>query len=376
MPVHNDYCRAGVPSPNDPNIFCSGGYDNMINVLDLRSQEITMSFDHGYPVESLAIFPSMTLIISTGGPIVKIWDMHNRRLLTSLSHHTKTVTSVCFSDGNSKILTAGLDKRVNIFGTVDYQKIGSVEFDSPILSMDLSANDQTIAVGMAGGFMSIRQRQEHILKEITEDQKMKYTPVERPGEEKAMFVKKAGKPRLIPMYDPERRGDAVKMKFDDQTVHKTKVYENRYNKLFRKFEFNKVLTMALSYNIRRKRPEVLVAVLQELIRRRVIERTLVGRKESEVCSLLRFLGRHFADLNWQPILVTVLDLMVELYAVRVQASEPINRLFRLINQKLNQELKLIGECNKCLGMIESLTSRSAQLPKVRLPTVSEMATDE
>lgn len=68
--------------------------------------------------------------------------------------------------------------------------------------------------------------------------------------------------------------------------------------------------------------------------------------------------------------------MVELYAVRVQASEPINRLFRLINQKLNQELKLIGECNKCLGMIESLTSRSAQLPKVRLPTVSEMATDE
>ena len=90
--------------------------------------------------------------------------MHNRRLLTSLSHHTKTVTSVCFSDGNSKILTAGLDKRVNIFGTVDYQKIGSVEFDSPILSMDLSANDQTIAVGMAGGFMSIRQRQEHILK--------------------------------------------------------------------------------------------------------------------------------------------------------------------------------------------------------------------
>ena len=123
-----------------------------------------MSFDHGYPVESLAIFPSMTLIISTGGPIVKIWDMHNRRLLTSLSHHTKTVTSVCFSDGNSKILTAGLDKRVNIFGTVDYQKIGSVEFDSPILSMDLSANDQTIAVGMAGGFMSIRQRQEHILK--------------------------------------------------------------------------------------------------------------------------------------------------------------------------------------------------------------------
>ena len=57
---------------------------------------------------------------------------------------------------------------------------------------------------------------------------------------------------------------------------------------------------------RRKRPEVLVAVLQELIRRKVIERTLIGRKESEVCSLLRFMMRHFADLNWQPVLIKVL----------------------------------------------------------------------
>jgi len=74
-----------------------------------------MSFDHGYPVESLALFPSMSLIISVGGPIVKIWDVYQRRILTSLSHHTKTVTSVCFSDGNSKILTGGLDKRDAVF---------------------------------------------------------------------------------------------------------------------------------------------------------------------------------------------------------------------------------------------------------------------
>ena len=66
MPVHSDYCRAGATAPNDPNIFCSGGYDNNIHVLDLRAQEITMSFDHGAPVESIAIFPSMSLIVSSG----------------------------------------------------------------------------------------------------------------------------------------------------------------------------------------------------------------------------------------------------------------------------------------------------------------------
>ena len=51
MPVHSDYIRAGENAPNDPNIFCSGGYDHQINVLDMRSSEITMSFNHGAPGE-------------------------------------------------------------------------------------------------------------------------------------------------------------------------------------------------------------------------------------------------------------------------------------------------------------------------------------
>ena len=123
-----DYCRAGETAPNDPNIFCSGGYDNMVNVLDLRSQEITMSFNHGAPVESICLFPSMSLIVSSGkflqilvaatrmtifdmflgGPTIKVWDCYQRKLLTQLSNHTKTVTSVCLSHDNTKIISAGL----------------------------------------------------------------------------------------------------------------------------------------------------------------------------------------------------------------------------------------------------------------------------
>ena len=40
MAVHNDYCRAGATAHNDPNVFLSGGYDNTVNLLDLRSQEV------------------------------------------------------------------------------------------------------------------------------------------------------------------------------------------------------------------------------------------------------------------------------------------------------------------------------------------------
>ena len=37
---------------------------------------------------------------------------------------------------------------------------------------------------------------------------------------------------------------------DGQTSHKRRNYEKKYNKLFRKFEYDKVMSMSLSTNIR------------------------------------------------------------------------------------------------------------------------------
>ena len=62
-------------------------------------------------------------------------------------------------------------------------------------------------------------------------------------------------------------GRESQMSLDGETVQVRRKYETKYNRLFRKFEYNKVLTMALSTNIRKSRPKVLVAVLQELARR-------------------------------------------------------------------------------------------------------------
>ena len=62
----------------------------------------------------------------------------------------------------------------------------------------------------------------------------------------------------------------------------------------------------------------MVAVLQELIRRKCIDKVLTGRKETEVCSLLRFIGRNFADMNWQPVLIEVLGILIENYQDRIR----------------------------------------------------------
>jgi len=341
MPVHSDYIRAGESAPNDPNIFCSGGYDNQINVLDMRSSEITMSFNHGAPVESLALFPSMSLIVSTGGTLIKVWDCYQRKLLTSLSSHTKTVTSCRLNHDHTKIITAGLDKRVNVFNALDFSQCASFESDSPVLSLALSNQDETLALGMAGGFVSVAQRSPIHTKNVDLYEKEEWKQYGNKDKVMKPFMGKTNLP------------------VDGEATQQRKKHENKYNKLFRKFEYNKALTMALAPQIRKNRPKVLVAVLSELSRRQVLKQVCAGRQESEVCSLLRFIGRHFADSNWQPILLEVMAILIDIYSPRIGKSEQLNRIFKLLNSRLSQELKVVGECFKCLGMINSLVSRSA-----------------
>ena len=89
-----------------------------------------------------------------------------------------------------------------------------------------------------------------LFREVDDDVKEQYNAVHRKNESEPVFIKKPGKQPVKKMFQPDRTGAAAEMKFDNETEHKTKVYENRYNKLFRKFEYNKVLTMTLAYNIR------------------------------------------------------------------------------------------------------------------------------
>ena len=75
---------------------------------------------------------------------------------------------------------------------------------------------------------------------------------------KAKFNQFEDKKKILRSYF----GGANLITVDGETEQKRKKHENKYNRLFRKFEYNKALTMALSSDIRKKRPKVLVAVLQ------------------------------------------------------------------------------------------------------------------
>lgn len=100
--AHNDSirCIAADPSPQQPNDifrFCTGSYDNYVKIWEFNSTNSThhcvQKLLHGHPIEAMTYFPRGTLLVTAGGPEVKIWDTSGGGcLLHSIQAHMKTVT--------------------------------------------------------------------------------------------------------------------------------------------------------------------------------------------------------------------------------------------------------------------------------------------
>lgn len=55
---HTDYIRAAAVSPVNAETWASGGYDHVVKLWDVRSNECVMTLDHGFPVEDVTFFTS------------------------------------------------------------------------------------------------------------------------------------------------------------------------------------------------------------------------------------------------------------------------------------------------------------------------------
>mgnify|MGYP006445246557 CR=1 FL=1 len=89
-------------------------------------------------------------------------------------------------------------------------------------------------------------RELSFLRNVPEGEKHLYKELEQGGS----FHKKPNAEAPF-TYKVEKKDDGQDpVKLDNETTHKRKAHENRYNKLFRQFEYKKVLSMGLGYNIR------------------------------------------------------------------------------------------------------------------------------
>lgn len=140
---HTDYVRTGQFSTCNPNLVLTGSYDSTVRLFDSRTGECEMtmggSSSSSGPVEQVLMYPSGTAVVSSAGPIIRIWDIiAGGRCLRAISNHQKTVTALTFNSDASRLLTGGLDHMVKVYDVSTYNVLHTMRYPAPILCLAIS----------------------------------------------------------------------------------------------------------------------------------------------------------------------------------------------------------------------------------------------
>ncbi|XP_033120672.1 U3 small nucleolar RNA-associated protein 15 homolog [Anneissia japonica] len=340
---HSDYVRCGCINPASKDVIVSGSYDHTVKLFDLRSKSSILSVDHGQPVESVLMFPGGGIFLSAGGNYVKVWDaLAGGRLLATISDHHKTITCMCFSAKYDRLLTGSLDRHVKVHDVTTYKTVAGVTFSSPILSVGISADDQTLAVGMADGLLSIKHRKQ--VEKRKEKAKSKRTG---PGSSYQYYVKGH-------MFQPKQN--------DLLVDHRRKEKLQKYDVYLRKFEHSKALDAALQVKVRTVTPNVTITIMQELIRRDVINSALSGRDEQWLRIMVTFIRKNISNTSFTSTLVDISNLLLDIYSPVVADSPAVTNALKSLKNTLKQELEFQENLHEVSGMLDSILAASQSRP--------------
>uniref|UniRef100_A0A183HFR7 WD_REPEATS_REGION domain-containing protein n=1 Tax=Onchocerca flexuosa TaxID=387005 RepID=A0A183HFR7_9BILA len=162
--VHSDHIRCCDASTLSDHLFVSGSYDHTAKVWNTETEgnQALMSMDHGSPIEQILLLPGDAFVVTAGGQLIKFWNVASGGVLHhTLHHHHKTVTSLCLASKGTRLLSGGLDKRVNVFSldSGDYRLLYSFSLPAQVLTLSISSNDKFIAIGMVN-LLQISMRNE------------------------------------------------------------------------------------------------------------------------------------------------------------------------------------------------------------------------
>jgi len=343
--AHTDYVRAGALIPSSPNLVVSGSYDHSAMLWDRRldCSSPSLQTKHGAPVEACLVTTSGALLVTVGGTMVKVWDLvAGGRLLTSLSPHHKTITSLALSGSGKHLVTGSLDRQAHWIELASFRSVYSLQFPASVMAVAVAADDSTMAAGMIDGLVQWRHRREEELKDGMRTDTRRY--------------RQATSHRYLQFtaFTPSQ-GDQV-------VGQERREIELQHDKLLRKFEYGRALDQVLKPYVMRKKPEYTYSLLMELSRREGLRRTLAACSEKSLCGVLMFLNKNLADTRFTKLLVHVADLVMELFLPDHGMSSRVDQLFQQLRGRLDREVGYCEELMQLQGAVDLVLSAAAGSP--------------
>ncbi|XP_014473334.1 PREDICTED: U3 small nucleolar RNA-associated protein 15 homolog [Dinoponera quadriceps] len=347
---HIDYVRAGAVSPVSPDVILSGGYDKHIHMYDTRMNKKILSVNNDASVESLLFLPTGGIFLSAGGTDIKVFDVFaGGRLLAKITQHHNTVTCLQIASNGRRIMSGSLDGHVKIYDTGTYNTLHTLNYSNVILSLGISANDQTIVAGMADGLLSVRTRENE--KDTKDVRDAKDAREERDnGLVEDELYKNASDISRVPNVSGSKR------QISKEVLCKHDVY-------LRKFQYSKALDCVMIPFTVNKNPQITIALMQELIRRQGLKRALSGRDDKSLVTIIRFLNKYIGSVRYGRVLVQVANALLDVYgdSLHKLGEEPL-KMFTIMEKKLQEEWQLMVTLAQMDGALQMIMSAGENTP--------------
>mmetsp|Transcript_21222 Transcript_21222/g.44253 ORF Transcript_21222/g.44253 Transcript_21222/m.44253 type:complete len:705 (+) Transcript_21222:322-2436(+) len=359
-------------------LVVSGSYDHTIRVWDIESPDgedkCVSIMNHGDPVQALLVLPpversytsnkkaskldNQPLLVSAGGTSLKIWNPFNGSCLgTFATKHAKTITSLCLLDipydesedddneSNRRkrhILTGGLDGLLRIHSaTGEDISSGSLPFlhgmqiAEPISALALSSDMSRLAVGTTTGIVMVHQRR--CLASALAASKAKAEAEERrePRHGTYSYFTRGAHEKS---HDPD----------DYLQMHEKKQKLAEYDVLLRKFRYGDALDAVLA----KRQPQAVIAVIEELGKRRGLTIALSNRDEETLDAILSFTIRFIDNPQYTSHLIGVAHILCDIYGSLRGQSAVVDELFAKLREKVASECSVQRMLLRVLGQID------------------------
>ncbi|MCO5597406.1 hypothetical protein L7F22_051482 [Adiantum nelumboides] len=350
---HADYVRSGSANPCSGDVWATGSYDHTVNLWDLRTSNVVLKLQHGKPLEDVLFFPSGGLLATAGGNAVKIWDiLGGGRLLHSLGCHQKTVTSLCITPpirvnsndlvASGCLLTGSLDGHVKVFDINEFKVIHASKYDSPIMSMDLSQTMFTMAVGTSEGKLFIRQKKKVAAAEGLDRKVTSSVIYEEPKFETVL------RPSNYRYFLRGRTEKAAEEDFYVARQQRLRLAE--HDRYLRKFQYKDALVSSL----KTFDPTVVLAVMEELIRRQGLISAISNLDSSSLELLIMFLKRNVTLPKYSRKLVPFAHKVLDKCAGNIGLSPAILHQVATLRAVVADEVDLQESLQLLQGLIQPL----------------------
>eukprot|EP00271_Cylindrocystis_brebissonii_P021166 TRINITY_DN7422_c0_g1_i1.p1 TRINITY_DN7422_c0_g1~~TRINITY_DN7422_c0_g1_i1.p1 ORF type:complete len:532 (+),score=114.97 TRINITY_DN7422_c0_g1_i1:490-2085(+) len=335
MKGHSDYVRCGAASPISNDLWVTGSYDHTVRLWDFRSKKAVLQLNVGHPVEALRFFSGGGLLAAAAGNSVGIWDLlGGGRLLQRLGSHQKSVTCLAMAPGpggrgtEGRLLAGSADGALKVYELDSFQVTHAVRYPDPILSLGLSSDSSTLVVGMASGLLSVRQRRKSTAL-LDEDG----VPLagKRGKRRKGAAISATSLRYFLRGMNEKAAADAFLV------TQRRPARLAPHDRLLRKFCYGEALTAALEVG----RPEVVLAVVEELVARGGLRSALAGRGANFLETILAFVSKHVSNPRHAPLLVPAVNRLLDEYSGVLAGMSPgVDQQLALLRESVLVEMRL------------------------------------